>query len=34
VIAVIDAIYTPQRELTWGGKTEKHAAFNVTFAVN
>jgi biopolymer transport protein ExbD len=34
VIAVIDAIYTPHRELTWGGKTEKVAAFNVTFAVN
>src|SRR3982751_3746076 len=23
VIAVIDAIYTPKRDLTWGGKTEK-----------
>ena len=34
VIAVIDAIYTPTRDLSWGGKTEKHAAFNVTFAVN
>jgi biopolymer transport protein ExbD len=34
VIAVIDAIYTPKRELTWGGKTEKLPAFNVTFAVN
>ena len=34
VIAVIDAIYTPKRDLTWGGKTEKLPAFNVTFAVN
>jgi biopolymer transport protein ExbD len=34
VIAVIDAIYTPKRELTIGGKTEKLPAFNVTFAVN
>ncbi len=35
VIAVIDAIYTPQRDWTPpGGKTEKVPAFNVTFAVN
>jgi hypothetical protein len=34
VIAVIDAIYTPQRDLTWSGKTEKVPAFNVTFSVN
>jgi biopolymer transport protein ExbD len=34
VIAVIDAIYTPKREITLGGKTEKMPAFNVTFAVN
>src|SRR5689334_6046253 len=34
VIAVIDAIYTPKRDLTWGGKTEKVSSFNVTFAVN
>jgi biopolymer transport protein ExbD len=34
VIAVIDAIYTPQRDFSFGGKTEKVPAFNVTFAVN
>ncbi|MBX3127266.1 MAG: biopolymer transporter ExbD [Polyangiaceae bacterium] len=36
VIAVIDAIYTPQREYTvpGSGKTEMVPAFNVTFAVN
>lgn len=34
VIAVIDAIYQPKRDLTLGGKTEKVPAFNVTFAVN
>jgi biopolymer transport protein ExbD len=34
VIAVIDAIYTPKRDFTWAGKTEKVPAFNVTFAVN
>jgi biopolymer transport protein ExbD len=34
VIAVIDAIYTPQRDFAFGGKTEKVPAFNVTFAVN
>lgn len=34
IIAVIDAIYTPKRDLTLGGKTEKIPAFNVTFAVN
>lgn len=34
VIAVIDAIYKPQRDFTVGGSTEKVPAFNVTFAVN
>jgi biopolymer transport protein ExbD len=34
VIAVIDAIYTPKRDYTLGGKTEKLPAFNVTFSVN
>ncbi len=34
VIAVIDAIYQPQREFNLGGKVEKVPAFNVTFAVN
>lgn len=34
VIAVIDAIYTPQRDFTIGTQTEKFPAFNVTFAVN
>jgi biopolymer transport protein ExbD len=34
VIAVIDAIYQPQREYQFGGKTELVPAFNVTFAVN
>jgi hypothetical protein len=34
VIAVIDAIYTPERDFTFGGQTEKMSAFNVTFAVN
>jgi hypothetical protein len=34
VIAVIDAIYKPKRDLTWSGKTEKVPAFNVTFSVN
>ncbi len=34
VIAVIDAIYTPKRDWTGGGKTNKIPAFNVTFAVN
>jgi biopolymer transport protein ExbD len=34
VIAVIDAIYTPQRDFTFAGQTEKMPAFNVTFAVN
>ena len=34
VIAVIDAVYTPQRDFTFGGKTEKVPAFNLTFAVN
>jgi len=34
VIAVIDAIYTPQRDFSFGGKTEKVPSFNVTFAVN
>jgi biopolymer transport protein ExbD len=34
VIAVIDAIYTPERDFTFAGQTEKMPAFNVTFAVN
>jgi len=34
VIGVIDAIYTPKRDLTLGGKTEKVPSFNVTFSVN
>jgi len=34
VIAVIDAIYTPQRDFDIGGKTTKVASFNVTFAMN
>jgi biopolymer transport protein ExbD len=34
VIAVIDAIYSPKREFSFAGKTDKVPAFNVTFAVN
>lgn len=34
IIAVIDSIYAPQRDLTLGGQTEKIPAFNVTFSVN
>ncbi len=34
VIAVIDAIYTPQREFDFAGKSEKVPAFNVAFATN
>jgi biopolymer transport protein ExbD len=34
VIAVIDAIYSPQRDFSFAGQTEKVPAFNVTFAVN
>ncbi|HLV22164.1 MAG TPA: biopolymer transporter ExbD [Polyangiaceae bacterium] len=34
IIAVIDAIYSPQRDYAFGGKTEQVPAFNVTFAVN
>jgi biopolymer transport protein ExbD len=34
VIAVIDAIYEPQRDFSFAGKTEKVPSFNVTFAVN
>lgn len=34
VIAVIDAIYTPQRDFSFAGKTEKVPSFNVTFAVD
>ncbi len=34
VIAVIDAIYTPQREFDFAGKSQKVPAFNVTFAAN
>jgi biopolymer transport protein ExbD len=34
VIAVIDAIYSPKRDFSFAGKTEKVPSFNVTFAVN
>jgi biopolymer transport protein ExbD len=34
VIAVIDAIYKPQREYQFAGKNEWIPSFNVTFAVN
>ena len=34
LIAVIDAIYTPQREFKVGTAVEQVPAFNVTFAVN
>jgi hypothetical protein len=35
VVAVIDAIYSPQREFTYApGQSEQMPAFNVTFAVN
>ncbi len=34
VVAVIDAIYTPQREFNFAGKTAKVPAFNVAFAAN
>lgn len=34
VIAVIDAIYKPQREVKVGNDIKKHSAFNVTFSVN
>jgi biopolymer transport protein ExbD len=34
IIAVIDAIYTPQRTLRVGGAEQQIPAFNVTFSVN
>lgn len=34
VIAVIDAIYSPKRQMPVGNKTEEQPAFNVTFSVN
>lgn len=34
LIAVIDAIYEPQRELLLGTKTERVPAFNLAFSVN
>jgi biopolymer transport protein ExbD len=34
VIAVIDAVYTPQRDFSFAGKSEPVPAFNLTFAVN
>jgi biopolymer transport protein ExbD len=34
IIGVIDAIYAPQREITYGAKTDKYPSFNITFAVN
>jgi biopolymer transport protein ExbD len=34
IIGVIDAIYSPHRDINLGPKTEKMPAFNITFAVN
>ncbi|HEY5957817.1 MAG TPA: biopolymer transporter ExbD, partial [Polyangiaceae bacterium] len=34
IIAVIDAVYEPQREVTIGASVTKTPAFNLTFAVN
>jgi hypothetical protein len=34
VVAVLDAIHTPERDFAFAGKTERVPAFNVTFAVN
>lgn len=34
IIAVIDAVYEPQREFAMGSKVDKIPAFNLTFAVN
>jgi biopolymer transport protein ExbD len=34
IIAVIDAVYTPKRDLTLGGATKNVPAMNVTFSVN
>lgn len=34
IIAVIDAIYAPQREIKLGAAVEQVPAFNVTFSVN
>jgi len=34
VIAVIDAVYFPQRDFSFAGKSEKVPAFNLTFSVN
>jgi biopolymer transport protein ExbD len=34
IIGVIDAIYAPQRDITYGSKTDKYPSFNITFAVN
>ena len=34
IIAVIDAIYAPQREIKFGAAVEQVPAFNVTFSVN
>ena len=34
IIGVIDAIYSPQRDMNFGAKTDKFPAFNITFAVN
>lgn len=34
IIAVIDAIYSPQREIKFGAAVEVVPAFNVTFSVN
>jgi biopolymer transport protein ExbD len=34
IIAVIDSIYAPQREIKFGAAVEQVPAFNVTFSVN
>lgn len=34
IIAVIDAIYAPQRDIKFGAAVEQVPAFNVTFSVN
>jgi biopolymer transport protein ExbD len=34
IIAVIDAVYTPQRDIKLGNAVEQIPAFNLTFAVN
>jgi biopolymer transport protein ExbD len=34
IVAIIDAVYAPQRDFALGTKVEKIPAFNLTFAVN